>query len=205
MSYTVMNCFHWIGFHIVNYLLETGHHVEGVDDLSSNKKEHLAMFLGRNSSFTRTSKDKPIQNESVIFLGENNFYQDIEAKQILNITKRGASKTPPANIITIHPPLLFGEWMPMDEKGIYDKEQRILFESSYFLTEAVYIKDFISSMFRIHHLVNIPSVLDMYSQNSIENKTEKLENKIFIREIKSTRKSVDHVLNHYRQFKNFYE
>ncbi|MYL32244.1 hypothetical protein GLW08_05670 [Pontibacillus yanchengensis] len=51
MNYLVWGCYEGIGFHIVNALLDEGHEVVGIDK-RTEKKETLAMFIGRNSNFS---------------------------------------------------------------------------------------------------------------------------------------------------------
>ncbi|KGP74403.1 hypothetical protein [Pontibacillus yanchengensis] len=51
MNYLVWGCYEGIGFHIVNALLDEGHQVVGIDE-RTDKKETLAMFIGRNANFS---------------------------------------------------------------------------------------------------------------------------------------------------------
>lgn len=51
MSILVVNCYHRIGFQLIDYLLTSGYEIDGIPEQTSTESEHLSMFLGRNSQF----------------------------------------------------------------------------------------------------------------------------------------------------------
>lgn len=188
MTFLVENCFHWIGFHVVNLLLEDGYEVIGADVINTSKKEHLEMFVGRNDGFTHiTEKSDHILYDAVIRIGDNE----------LEIHKGQTS--------TIKLPLLFGEWMPMNVDGFYSGDTFISFESNYFLTEGVYIEDFLKILMQCIQSSQLPSVLKVRSANKGKDTEVKLENSIYIRDNVPIQNNAKVVVNHFKKFKAIYE
>ncbi len=86
MDFLIANCYDWIGFHIVNKLLENGYDVDGYDH-SSEDDHHLSMFLGRNSSFTFV-KDITAKNyRTSIILDEDIPLHNLHSKRIISIAQ----------------------------------------------------------------------------------------------------------------------
>src|SRR5699024_12016099 len=164
MIFLVENCFHWLGFHIINRLLDNGYQVDGMDDLDTDKKEHLSMFVGRNELFRHiTSRERNTDYDISI--------QVDECKLVLE-------KEHP---ITIKLPLIFGEWMPMNQKGLYVQNEFMRFDSKQFLTNAVYVKDVLESLQQLIDSSDLPRVLEVRSCYSRPMNHKKLENSIYIR------------------------
>src|SRR5699024_5331671 len=138
MSHLVTNCFDWEGFHMVNQELDKGHEVEGDDEETTDFKEHLSMFLGRNSEFRMKTRDELTSYDTAIVIREDPCTDVLKARKMLNISCNKIQAKREASMTTIHVPILFGEWMPMNEQGMYVGNQFISFDSAHFLSEAVY-------------------------------------------------------------------
>lgn len=188
MLFLVENCFHWIGFHVVDFLLENGHKVDGSDNLSTDKKEHLSMFVGRNKSFTHVT--------------------DIDAAYDWTITiNEGSEMT-----ITMHNgrttrvklPLIFGEWMPMKQEGVYRGDKLIPFDSDCFLTEAVFIDDFLKSLIQWVESSHLSPVLEVRSIYKKEQEDKRLENSIYVRNNRPINDTINIVKKHYETYGEFY-
>ena len=93
--------------------------------------------------------------------------------------------------------------MPMNEQGMYVGNQFISFDSAHFLSEAVYIKDFINGLFQWMQADDLPSSLEVKSKSS-ESRAIKLENTVYIRDNERTADKLKKVLNHYRSYQQFY-
>lgn len=205
VSILLINCFHWIGFHMTNQLLESGYKVDGIDQNSSHQQEQLSMFVGRNSSFSLLDKQNLNEYRYSIIVGSYSHIEQIQANHTLQMT--GSSDTNNQRnqaVIEIEMPLLFGEWMPMTEKGIYYRQQFIPFDSPRFLLNAVYIKDFTNSLLQwmeSHHLSHVKKVKTTRSNDA----DLKLENTIYLRDNRPIHKQIEHVIDHYKRFKQFYE
>src|SRR5699024_6793172 len=119
MSFLVTCCFDWVGFLMVNQLLEKGHEVDGVDEETTDFKEHLSMFLGRNSAFRLKTRDELTYYDTAIMSGEEPCTDVMKARKMMNISCNKIQAKRKASMTTIHEPVLFGEWMPMNERGMY--------------------------------------------------------------------------------------
>lgn len=202
MPILLVNCFHWIGFHIMNELLEAGYMVEGIDNMSTEQDEHLSMFVGRNSSFTLIEKENLSHYKSSIIVGSWPHSEDIQADQMLQLCESNAKNL--EEHIIIEMPMLFGEWMPMTEDGLYHQQKFIPFNSSLFLTEAIYIRDFTSHLLQWVTYTNLSQVIKIKSERNKDTDL-KLENIIYLRDNRPIHKKVEHVVDHYKRFKDLYE
>ncbi|WP_174612782.1 hypothetical protein [Virgibacillus ihumii] len=186
--FLVENCFYWIGFHIVEYLLDQGYTVTGNDEIDTDGKEHLSMFIGRNENFTHM---KQRLNESAY---------DIRLtphETALTLHKDSAS--------TIYLPLLFGEWMPMNQDGMYYRGDFIAFDSDEFVEKAVYIGDFLKIIDQCIAASNLPSAVNVKKKGEDINAEIKLENSVFIRNNRPINDRIKTVKNHYKKFSKLYE
>ncbi|MFB4169764.1 hypothetical protein [Virgibacillus sp. JSM 102003] len=189
MLFLVENCFQWMGFHLVNCLLENGYKVDGVDDLSSEKKENLSMYVGRNASFQHltSSKRGTTYDRSI----------NIKDKEFVLTIKQNTSHR-------IKLPLLFGEWMPMKRDGMYLQSTFISFDSDIFLNEAIYIGDFMRSLIQWEKSSQLPEVLEVKSINNKQNEEIKLENSVYIRNNRTIEENLEMVIKHYEKFEELY-
>ncbi|MUV36525.1 hypothetical protein JNUCC1_00328 [Lentibacillus sp. JNUCC-1] len=147
MFYYVENCFHWIGFHLVQHLLDAGECVIGIDQVSSPQKEHLYLFMGRHDRFQLMSREAA---------PANGIKKDVNL-QVCNNKNGSETDNGHIHIVygtehdqtneTIDLPLLFGFWMPMTEFGMKRVNGEWLpFASDAFLNEAVYIEDYMNDL-----------------------------------------------------------
>ncbi|MBP1969030.1 hypothetical protein J2Z83_001133 [Virgibacillus natechei] len=196
MTILVDNCNHWIGFHIVNDLLLANYTVNGIGDENKN----LSMFLGRNSSFEFVGPDVKKNYDTAISIG--NQLASIQSDRTLIINAIHEQKD---NEVTIKAPLLFGEWMPMDEHGLYRNNERITFDSNYFKTEAIYIKDFTNGLLQWLKAEYLPSSMDVESVRNKVKKNVKLESSIYISDNRPIEENLENVLEHYHLYKSFHE
>ncbi len=189
MLFLVENCFHWMGFHLVNCLLENGYKVDGVDDLSSDMKEHLSMYVGRNASFQHLSSPE----------------RSTTYDRLINITDKELILTiQPNTSHRINLPILFGEWMPMKKDGMYHQKTFISFDSDIFFNEAIYIGDFMKSLIQWVESSQLPEILEVKSINNIQSEEVKLENSVYIRNNITIEENLKVVIKHYEKFKELY-
>jgi len=196
----VKNCFHWVGFHVVNRFIMNGYHVDGIHYPNSFQKDYLSLFLGRNSNFSLVDQGTGIYDlaitintaETASSRNKENGYEELTIEQGSQLT-------------TIFTPLLFGEWMQMNEEGIYISDEHVLFRSNLFLDQAVYIKDFTQDLYQLVKTTNLPSTIDMSTKTNLKKEDKKLDNTIFIRDNIPIRSKLEHLLAHYEKFENYYE
>jgi hypothetical protein len=203
MHVLVMNCFHWIGYHIADQLLVNSYKVDGIAGEPANQKDHLSMFLGRNSAFQlKTAAASETSYDAVITMGEC-VPSDVRANRCLCINGTDCGQSGLAETV-IHTPLLFGEWMPMNEEGLYMEEQFIRFDSKCFQTEAIYIEDFTRGILQWLQVNELPNVLDV-KQETAGSKAVKLENTIYLRNNRAKEINMTRLQDHYRRFQNLYD
>src|SRR5699024_8017384 len=104
-------------------------------------------------------------------------------------------------VISVRMPLIFGEWMPMNEQGMYVQGEFLPFESDYFLQHAVYVKSFVKSLWQWIQTSRLPSSIHVQKQGQ---EIEELENSVYIRDNKPAGELLQTVLEHYRKFNLFY-
>lgn len=206
--FLVLGCYDWIGFHLTNRLLEEGYEVTGMDLINSDKKENLAMFIGRNSYFTFLDQMDDIKEstssiDAVIQLskeckGKTDLIDTVQGNFYV-LSSGGASLDEKAIGVTL--PVLYGEWCPRDQYGFFHYGTYIRFDSDTFKKEAVYIEDFIEALLQIINASNVPSSI-MYT--SIEDDSRKEENFQFIRPALSQKERLNKINQHYERFSTFY-
>lgn len=201
-SFFVSHCFHWIGFHIVSHLLENGYSVTGHEHSMTDKKEHLAMMVGRNDMFTMFIGDTPKGKYTHVILPDKNsdVTQDVEAVKTFKLSREERQND--KKMVDVRIPLLFGEWMPMNENGMYANGKYIPFESETFQNKAVYIGDFIMSLMLCLMSSHQPGKLAIQPKSSMS--AEKDRKSVFLRERRPVDQQVQTVIAHYKRFKRFY-
>lgn len=192
MNILVRNCFHWIGFHIVNRFILNGNHVVGLNDHMTDRAEFLSFFLGRNSLFTLVDQTQAQYDLTVIV------NDDKDRKKLL-LKRKGAEI-----LTTIQTPLLFGEWMKMDENGIFIANKHIPFKSDKFLTQAIHIDDFTKSLNQWIKSTHLPAHLKTQSSRDVFHKDVILDNSIYIRDNIPIERKVNDLKDHYKRFNNYY-
>ncbi|MGJ9459371.1 hypothetical protein [Oceanobacillus sp. CF4.6] len=207
MPVLVVNCDDWLGYHIVNKLLEQGYKVDGIvhADRNDEPDEDLTMFFGRNSSFSMIPADKEKKYNIGIIAGDydGKINQKIEKLIVINPDKKEQRSM--VNYTTsctmIKAPLLFGEWMPMNEKGVFHKNEFIPFTSGKFKESSLYVQDFTKGLLQWMKVPNLPSELHIYSSNHKKEVNTKLDKNIYLRDNISNRDHVKTVIEHYVLFK----
>lgn len=197
MKVLVVNCLDWIGFHLVNQLLEKGYKVDGLHTLVSKKREHLSMFLGRNSSFLLMKSIEMIEYDVCFIIGAYEEIEEIKSKHLIHMKHEPIDQIGTGTRLEIQMPLLFGEWMPMNNGGMYDNGTYIPFESKDFLSEVVYINDFTKNL-----LQWITAIRDQ--SNTKEIAKISFENMPSPQEYTYIKNKLQIVLTHYEQFKDYY-
>jgi hypothetical protein len=200
----VYNCFHWIGFHYVNVLLEKGMVVKGMDHIDSDKKENLSMFFGRNSSFQLVSSRDSLNVDVAIIIGNREIPSKIKAERIIKITNHVQQEDESTNVITIIAPILYGEWMDMTAESVILGQRRIAFDSEEFQSTAIHVLDFIQATLPLFQKQYSPSIINVFSKKVFLDDAVKLENSLYIRDNRPIEKNVKKVIEHYKRHKELY-
>lgn len=200
MTICVTNCMDWIGFHLINRLTESDYQVEGISDLSTKKEEEMSFMLGRNSQFSLYQHESELKDKEYthIILLNSKKPDSVKAIKTYNLGKNLDNP----DVINIVVPLLFGEWMPMDEKGIYSDKTYIQFDSDRFQDEAIYIDDFVDCFMQWLPVKDLPRRISLSRNRNLENKKDSLENQLYIRENRPIDRQVVQVIEHYKKIKD---
>lgn len=209
MRVFINNCFHWASFHITNYFLEKGYKVDGVYKENEKTKEHFMMFLGRNNNFSLIENTNTLHDEYELALSIGkcdldvtcNKYVEIEIREHERVEQnRDAFNCNTSTIVYV--PILFGEWMPMTEEGLYQNETFIRFDSDSFLKEAIYISRFIESLVQLLQSSKLPTFIEI---NSIEKKPSvRLENSVYLY-TNRPKEYIRSIVNHYKTYSDIYK
>ncbi|WP_339228790.1 hypothetical protein NSQ77_03225 [Oceanobacillus sp. FSL K6-2867] len=203
MSIFVMDCNEWITYHIADMLLENGYHVNALE--ASDNEEDLSMFFIRNSSFSMISGDVQKKFNTGIFVRDlaSDILHDFEQLIVINPAKNADYLEGHKRCTAIYTPILFGEWMPMKEEGIFDQGKFIPFASEAFKKNALYIGDFSKALLQWLQISDLPRVLYVNHHDKGKSDDSKLEKNVFIRENIPKHKRVKAVIEHYRSKRNF--
>ncbi|WP_068676577.1 hypothetical protein [Oceanobacillus sp. Castelsardo] len=199
MSILIVNCNHWIGFHIINTLLEHDFKVDGI--INPSLQDDLLMFFGRNSDFQMVNNNKREYSTCVI-IGDNPNVEEFKAKNKWLLPMNGIQKLEGTDLTTIHTPILFGEWMPMNENGIYHNNKFIPFDSEEFKNDSLSIHSFTPVLLQLIQTSGQKNELFVHARQEREKNTEK--NGIYIRESESKWKYVADLKKHYKRHGKFY-
>ncbi|AVQ98644.1 hypothetical protein OBCHQ24_06340 [Oceanobacillus iheyensis] len=201
MTYLVSPSNHWLGYHMVEHLLELGFEVHGQEN--EQDSDELTLFFGRNSSYGPFNPEK--KYKIAYILGDYN--DKLTANTVHTyVLCKDSSKNQGKRHTCIHVPILFGEWMQMDKDGMYWNNSYVRFDSILFQKESIYIKDFIGELVD-WNTKGIASREDLYvrSFRSEENPKLKLENSIYLRDNIPIEQKVEKVLQHYQENKIQYD
>ncbi|MRH43375.1 hypothetical protein GH741_11865 [Aquibacillus halophilus] len=211
--YVVSNCFNWIGFHFLQKILNNSEEVVGLDQISTDKEENLYLSVGRNSLFTHVTSKRDLKKEinskqvDVVFdlmdsdelLADEEFHADNWVQFKNEIAKDNTN-----NLIHVELPLLYGEWMPRDNNGIFHTRNYIKFDSETFENEAIYIDDFVDAMWQILSSRKKPEKIKFKSLRK-EGRDEKDPAQVlYIREKERMETRLLNLNNHFEQFSKFY-
>lgn len=200
MRLLIVNCNSWVGYHIVDALLMEGFLVDGVID--QHEPGDLEMFFGRNSLYEEVTLQTKKEYDIGIIIDD--FITELPkgVKHWITISTihderiESATRT---TMTSIYPSLLVGEWMKMNDKGIYRNDEFIRFESRYFKEQAIYIIDFVNALLHWIQMDTLPSYFQVFpKQENISNK--KVEKKIFLRKNRSIDTIIQLLKKHYELF-----
>lgn len=200
MIVKVVNCFHWIGYHLTNHLLEQGDEVHGVDKIDTDKKELFSLFVGRNNRFTLCNKNKNQQkNDVTIEINSQLSHQQNATVIILKKMRRTNSH---AETSSIKVSIVIGEWMPKDEIERLTNN----LQTDAFLNKAIRIKDLLAVCYQwLKKETFMPQTIQLLPRenNDIPNASF-LENDVYLRDNTSIQNYAKEVLKHYNQYKDLY-
>ena len=194
MTVLVMNCNHWIGFHLVDRLLEMEYEVNGV--LNEEENDDLTLFFGRNSQFSLVSSIENIIYDTCFIIGEIKEDRKVKANQIIVVDEHHQLKaTDNPNAHIVRPPLLFGEWMPITKDGYHNMDRRINIQSEQFKKDAVYIKNFVEGLLQLMHIKNLPSILHVYPRFH-SNSSDPIHHSVYMRKNGNDQGKINEVMAH---------
>lgn len=200
MEILIMNYNDWIGFHLVEAFLNEGYTVHGVKGKDSN--ENLEDFLARNSNFHVQRKLEKKSYPLVICPGANEELVKQDAEQLILINSTHIKQD--NEVLLINIPLLYGEWMPMDEEGFYVDGKKIEFTSEIFKNEAIYVGDFIKLFLQwIRKTTDLEEIRMKLGKNK-DNQAIKLEKTFFVDENVPIGDELEKVIRHYKRYQHFY-
>ncbi|MBP2076602.1 hypothetical protein [Oceanobacillus polygoni] len=204
MSIFVMDCNEWVTYHIVDTLLENDYKVDALS--ATTNEEDLSMFFARNSSFSIVPEGVQKKYTVGILVGEQKtsaIHQEFDLLIVINPAAGSVRSEIYKKCTVIHTPILFGEWMPMNEKGIYDEDTLIAFESDVFKENALYIGDFTKALLQWLNVSDLPPILNVNHNDNEKDGHSKLEKNVFIRDNIPKQERVKSVIEHYRSKRNF--
>ncbi|MFZ3577905.1 hypothetical protein [Virgibacillus sp. DJP39] len=200
MTICVTNCFHWVGFHLVNRLIENDYAVDGIANLSTKKEEELYLMVGRNSNFSLFNNVSEIKDnvytDAILINPEEPIY--FQTSRTFTV---GVDLGNP-DFVALHTPLLFGEWMPMDEEGIFVNDQYIAFDSNEFQNEAIHINDFIDCFMQWLNACSMPNLIALTPNQSVIGEEGDPGKYIYLRKERPLEEQVNLLVNHYEKVKN---
>ncbi|QGS68491.1 hypothetical protein CV093_07940 [Oceanobacillus sp. 143] len=139
------------------------------------------MFFGRNSSFSFYNKEEMKRYDTCICVGDYEHMETIHADRIIMINpQKSYRKLNPDSITTLLASHLFGEWMPMTEKGYYRNQEFIAFQSNEFIENAIYIEDFSERLIHCLQSGNLPSNIEVKSEHSNGKESKENGDSIYI-------------------------
>ncbi|GLO65649.1 hypothetical protein [Oceanobacillus kimchii] len=199
MRLLIVNCNSWVGYHIADALLMEGFLVDGVID--HDEPGDLEMYFGRNSLYEEVTLQTKKEYEIGIIIDD--FITELPkgVKHWITISTNNDKRIESATqtMTCIYPSLLVGEWMNMNEQGVYRNDEFIRFDSKYFKEQAIYIVDFVNALLHWIQMDNLPICFQVFpKQENISNK--KVEKKIFLRKNRSIDTVIQSLKNHYEQF-----
>lgn len=200
MEILIMNYTDWIGFHFAEAFLDEGYMVYGIK--GKDGSENLEDFLARNSNFHVERNLEKRTDQLVICPGDSEglVRQDAEQLILINSPNIGHGN----GILSIKSPFLYGEWMPMDEEGIYVNGEKIAFSSEIFKNEAIYIGDFITLFLQwLRKTTNLEDIRMKLGKNT-DNQAIKLEKNFFVDENVTIGDKVEKVIRHYKKYQSLY-
>lgn len=196
------NWTNWFGYHFINKLLQENYQVDGLIFNTEDKFNHFSAFFARNSLFTFVEEKDLSNYTEIIRLGDSK----------LNLNPSRRSWHINCNLscnnrecIFVSTPILFGEWMPLSKRGIYHNGQEILFTSHKFMSESLYIDDFLNIFLQWLNSTLTPQSIYLKSRDQIKgNIIKSLENVVCFRDNRPKHNYINQLREHYKDHKQFY-
>jgi hypothetical protein len=202
MTCLVVGCNQWIGFHVVNELLENDIQVDGIESEQGNAI--LSLFFGRNSLFSFVSADVKKHYDTIIFTDELQVLPHAQADCMLRMISDDAHLGNMQADLCIYTPILFGEWMPMEHDGFYYQQQFITFDSNRMKTSGVYIEDFTKGLLQWMKIKHLPTDLIVKSIREKGVKEKNLKDAIYLRDKSPISDNIKKVREHFDRYKASY-
>ncbi|CQR46992.1 hypothetical protein BN1058_01281 [Paraliobacillus sp. PM-2] len=209
--YVIAGAFHWIGYHMIDYLLARGEEVIGIDTLDSNKKDHLLMSVGRNANFSFYEDIKEIPTKKMSYTQTNLILIDhtIRLYDYLldNMECYSIHTTPPIStkseaITYIQVPMLYGNWMSRNDNGLFWNKEIIPFYSQLFRSEAIFVDDFVHVLMQIIKSGLKPAVIQIQRAN--KKRASKDRSIIYIVKNREREEELEQLDDHFRQNRELY-
>lgn len=204
MSILVKGCFNWIGFHIVDHLLKEGYEVKGIQTTSSKQSTHLSYFFDRHTGFSLID-DKESQHVQTALLVNESGSDVINASRTIVVSEQPDLENMKDHQIVIKQPLLFGEWMPIQDNGCYYLNEYIPFDSVKFREQAIWIHDFTKKIVTLLAKKALPQIINVERNQNGAFSGLTLDNTFHIQDNTPIDSKVEDVLDHYKRFNQYYE
>lgn len=162
------------------------------------------MYMGRNDLFNIISDDEINDTYSVVIINgyeciDQNKKESELQQNLLSCYERGKM-----NIKELNLPLLIGEWMPMDEEGMYRLNEYIPFDSKLFRNNAVHIDHFTDWIVKLIEKENPTSQHVIYFKKNKSVSEQILEKEDEFYNNVPSESSLESILSHYEKYKNYY-
>jgi len=189
MSVYIEDCFHWIGYHLVTVLLEEGWIVYGRDRLDAPNREHLSMFVGRNSHFSLLDDEEGKQMHPRIEISDD--------QNGISITTTEGEK------IVINCSPLIGEWMPMTATHMLNGDKLQPWKALD-LKEIIEVSAYAEILKQCLQATRVPRKINIVSRLS-EKAGEKNPNMIVSIDQKDSKEALRSLKEHFNRFKPLYQ
>ena len=200
MEVLVINYTDWIGYHIVEALLNEGYTIKALAGKNGNM--NITDFFARNSAFSLYEKQQDKPYPLVICIGEDEEWDGLKMERLILINSSSEVET--EKTLSIDAPFLFGEWMPMDEKGFNRQGERIDFSSELFKKEGIYIADFIKVFLQwVKEATKLDNVT-LKSARNLEKRDIKLDNFFHVHENIHIEENIRKVITHFQMHHSLY-
>jgi len=199
----IVNWTNWLGYHFINELLEADYTVHALITDPEERTNRFAQFFTRNSSFSFVDKDNLLTYSDTVVIG--NFpIKSVSSKRTwhINCTFRENN----GQCVFVFTPILYGEWMSLNEEGIFFQDNFISFASKKFHNETIYIKDFLKIFQQWLKSTLIPHKIVLCVNRKLFNREIfMLENIVYFRDNRPKYKHIETVKKHYKKYKRLYE
>ncbi|WP_163101590.1 NAD(P)-dependent oxidoreductase [Peribacillus alkalitolerans] len=193
-KHMVLGCYRFVGYHLCDFLLETGDEVIGVDwksDMVEDEREEKALSFGRNANFTFHSIDDEfevkaewvihipyydfgnIQNDILIKINDIVEESRLEGCLVIELYPYGVQLVDEAGKIRLISPTIYGPWQPSGEliQSLLTNEA-ISSPGNGMVNDALYVRDLVEEWPNILELKSdvyeLVSDLDYHLKSCLE-------------------------------------